>query len=470
MKKIQLRQEVRQLVGDMLTPVGIYLKLRDHFPHAFLLESSDYHRKENGFSFICLDPLAFFRVAQGVVTQQFPGEDPRRMKPPTAGAVPELLNNFLQFFRYQKNENPLGIDGVFGYTTFDAIQYFENIQINPEKNAEQTIPEIQYHFFRFLIAIDHFQNRLFLIENLLPGETSRLTELEALLQSRNFSAYPFTPEDEEHSPITDEEYKELVRKARHHCKRGDVFQVVFSRPFSQRFRGDDFNVYRALRSVNPSPYLFYFDYGDFRLFGSSPEAQLVVKDQKATINPIAGTFRRTGDDTTDQQLAEELTRDQKENAEHVMLVDLARNDLSRNATDVKVEVYREVQFYSHVIHLVSKVSGYLQDNAHTVRTMADSFPAGTLSGAPKYRALELILEYEKQNRSYYGGAIGYLGFDGACNHAILIRSFLSKNNTLHYQAGAGLVYDSDEEKELQEVNNKLAALKKAIWLASELVL
>lgn len=462
MKKIRLHQQSRELLADMLTPVGIYLKLRDHFPHAFLLESSDYHSQENSFSFICLDPMAFFRVADNEVTQQFPGEEPRRMKPPTPTAVPELLNNFLQFFAYESADNPLGMNGVFGYTAFDAIPYFESVEAPREKAGANNIPEIQYHFFRFLIAIDHFQNRLIIIENRLEHEASRTDEVVALLRSRNFSAYPFEARGQEHSPVSDEEYRELVRKAKHHCKRGDVFQVVFSRPFAQPFRGDDFNVYRALRSINPSPYLFYFDYGDFRLFGSSPEAQLQVKDGKATINPIAGTFRRSGDDKTDQELARKLSADTKENAEHVMLVDLARNDLSRNATDVNVEVYREVQFYSHVIHLVSKVSGTLKDRAHTVRTFADSFPAGTLSGAPKYRALELIYEYEKQLRSYYGGSIGYLGFDGTCNQAILIRSFLSKDNTLHYQAGAGLVYDSEEDKELEEVNNKLAALKKAI--------
>ncbi len=468
MKNVNLRQETRQLLADILTPVGVYLKLRDHFPHAFLLESSDYHGQENSFSFVCLDPMAFFQVAKGEVTQKFPNEDPRRMKPPTPSAIPELLNNFMQFFKYQGEYSPLNMNGVFGYSTFDAVRYFENIDAPTGFEAPNYVPEIQYHFFRFLIAIDHFKNQLFIIENLLEGEESRIHEIEALLRSRNFSAYPFFTEGKEESPITDEEYRSLVRTAKHHCQRGDVFQVVFSRPFSQRFRGDDFNVYRALRSINPSPYLFYFDYGGFRLMGSSPEAQLIVKDRCATINPIAGTFRRTGNDDTDRQLAQKLNKDKKENAEHVMLVDLARNDLSRNADEVNVEVYREVQFYSHVIHLVSKVSGKLKPNVHTIRAMADSFPAGTLSGAPKYRALELIYENERQNRSYYGGMIGYLGFDGHCNQAILIRSFLSKDNTLHYQAGAGLVVDSQEENELQEVNNKLAALKNAISAAAQI--
>ncbi|MGF1534732.1 MAG: anthranilate synthase component I family protein [Bernardetiaceae bacterium] len=468
MKKIHLRQQVRELLADMLTPVGIYLKLRDHFPHSFLLESSDYHGQENSFSFICLEPIAFFRMAAGELTQQFPNEDPRRLTPPTPESVPELLNNFLQFFHYDQANNPLNMNGVFGYNSFDAIRYFERIAVKDGSQAPNYIPEIQYHFFRFLIAIDHFQNRLLLIENLLEGEQSRSDQIINLLQSRNFSAYPFRTHGTEESPITDEDFKALVRKAKHHCRRGDVFQVVFSRPFQQSFRGDDFNVYRALRSINPSPYLFYFDYGGFRLFGSSPEAQLVVKEGKATIHPIAGTFRRSGDDATDQQLAKALSEDHKENAEHIMLVDLARNDLSRNADQVTVEVFKEVQFYSHVIHLVSKVSGTLKPRTHTVRVLADSFPAGTLSGAPKYRALELIRDYEQQNRSYYGGSIGYLGFDGTCNQAILIRSFLSKDNTLHYQAGAGLVDDSQEESETEEVGNKMAALRRAIVQAEEI--
>jgi anthranilate synthase component 1 len=307
------------------------------------------------------------------------------------------------------------------------------------------------------------------VENLREGETSQLETIHHLLIHLNFSTSGFSTLGDEVSNITDEEYKYMVSKGKEHCHRGDVFQVVLSRQFSQSFEGDDFNVYRSLRSVNPSPYLFYFDYGTYRIFGSSPEAQLRVMDKKATIFPIAGTFRRTGNDEKDKELARELCLDPKENAEHVMLVDLARNDLSRNASGVQVETFREVQFYSHVIHLVSKVSGELDTDANLMSVLGESFPAGTLSGAPKYRAMQLIDLYENQRRGFYGGCIGFLGFNKSLNHAIVIRSFLSKNKKLYYQAGAGIVADSSEENELQEVNNKLAALKKAILLANDII-
>ena len=232
--------------------------------------------------------------------------------------------------------------------------------------------------------------------------------------------------------------------------------------------GDEFNVYRALRSVNPSPYLFFFDYGDYKLMGSSPEAQLVIQNDKAFVHPIAGTFKRTGDDDADKMATEALLKDSKENAEHVMLVDLARNDLSRLCDEVKVEHYKQVQYFSHVIHLVSEVTGKVREGSNPFELVAKTFPAGTLSGAPKFKAIGLIDAYEPTPRSYYGGAIGFMGFDGSCNHAIMIRTFLSMNNTLTYQAGAGVVAASNPESELQEVNNKLRALKKAIDLAKQI--
>lgn len=259
-----------------------------------------------------------------------------------------------------------------------------------------------------------------------------------------------------------------MKKAKEHCFRGDVFQLVLSRRFFQNFKGDEFNVYRTLRSINPSPYLFFFDYGDFKIFGSSPEAQLIVQDGKAEIHPIAGTFKKTGDDKKDLISAKELAKDPKENSEHVMLVDLARNDLSRNGTNVVVEKNREIQFYSHVIHLVSKVTCKMKTTTNTFRVVADTFPAGTLSGAPKHKALQLIDKYEKIKRNFYGGAIGYMDFNGNFNHAIIIRSFLSLNNQLHYQAGAGIVADSIPESELQEVYNKLGALDKALIQAEKI--
>jgi anthranilate synthase component 1 len=328
---------------------------------------------------------------------------------------------------------------------------------------------MRYRLYQYVICLNHFKDELFICENRLTGLESDLSVVESLIRSKDVPVYPFSPKGDESSNMSDEDYRDMVRKGIQSCHRGDVFQIVLSRRFQQQFTGDEFNVYRALRNINPSPYLFFFDYGDYKLMGSSPESQLIVQNGKAIVNPIAGTFKRTGDDVTDQVMADKLLLDTKENAEHVMLVDLARNDLSRVCSDVKVEHYREVQYYSHVIHLVSEVTGRVAKQTNPFELMAKTFPAGTLSGAPKFKAMQLIDEYEATARSYYGGAIGFMGFNGDCNHAIMIRTFLSKNNTLTYQAGAGVVAASDPETELQEVNNKLGALKKAIEFAEGLI-
>ncbi len=379
-----------------------------------------------------------------------------------------LMDRFFTSFHVAEAEAKLPLNGLFGYMNFDSVHYFEKITLQAPDREEYRIPEVKYAFYKYVIAIDHHKNVIYLIENLREGENSQLDYIHHLLVNLNFITNGFSANEKETSNITDDEYREMVSKGKAHCHRGDVFQVVLSRQFSQPFEGDDFNVYRALRSINPSPYLFYFDFGNFRIFGSSPEAQIKISNGKASIFPIAGTFRRTGNDEQDKELAKKLALDPKENSEHVMLVDLARNDLSRNASEVTVDRFREVQYYSHVIHLVSQVSGQLPSDANLIRVMGESFPAGTLSGAPKHRAIQLIDTYENQRRGYYGGCIGYLGFDRSLNHAIMIRSFLSKNNRLFYQAGAGIVAGSVEENELQEVNNKLAALKTAIEMAKEI--
>ena len=466
MKKVPVRTETRKILADIITPVSIYLKVRDVFPNSLLLESSDYHSKENSFSFICMDPLAEFTVHRGVISTTLPGAGTVRTEAGPDERVTDHLERFVSSFDTGDRSEVMLVDGVFGYMSYDAVQYFEQITFRSRPEDQNGIPEIRYHFFRFIIAINHLTNELLLFENIVNGGESAVDTVVNLLHNRNIATYRFDTSGEEISGISDEQYKQMVTRGKEHCYRGDVFQIVLSRHFSQPFRGDEFNVYRALRSINPSPYLFYFDYGSYRLFGSSPEAQIEVKGGRATISPIAGTFRRTGNDMEDQELARRLAADEKENAEHIMLVDLARNDLSRTTEKVTVERYREIQFYSHVIHMVSRVSGVLPENASTIRIMGESFPAGTLSGAPKYRAMELIDRYEGRNRGYYGGTIGFIRLNGDINHAIMIRSFLSRDHVLHYQAGAGIVSESTEEGELQEVNNKLAALKKAIEMAT----
>lgn len=456
------------MLGDLFTPVGIYLRLRDRFRDTVLLESTDHHAAENSYSFICINAIAGIQISSAKSMEyKLPGQKPEQLTIKSSAEVPDQLWSFMQRFDAQEPAMKEGkfAQGLFGYTTFDAVQFFDTIQLHTAAGADPTIPLMRYRLYQYVIVFNHFKDELFICENLVPGLDSELSIVESLIKSKDVPVFPFKSQGEESSNMTNEEYKDMVQKGIQRCMRGDVFQIVLSRRFQQRFTGDEFNVYRALRSVNPSPYLFFFDYGDYKLMGSSPEAQLVIQNGKAIVHPIAGTFKRSGDDQVDQEMAAKLLADAKENAEHVMLVDLARNDLSRLCDDVEVSQYRQVQYYSHVIHLVSEVTGKVRKGQNPFELLAKTFPAGTLSGAPKFKAMEIIDAYEPTARSYYGGGIGFIGFDGSCNHAIMIRTFLSKNNTLVYQAGAGVVAASVPESELQEVNNKLNALKKAIGIA-----
>jgi len=465
---LKLHTNYKQLLADTVTPVSIYLKLRDKFANSILLESSDYHGNENSFSYICFHPIARFEVKNDTIFIQYPKTKAQTFPIQTGKQVIEHLHEFSKSFEVQQaNSFNFITNGLFGYMAYDAVKYYEDLKLQNFEGEDRSIPTILYQVYQYIIAINHFNNELYLFEHLLEGEKSHLQEIENLIFNRNIPQYHFRLLEEEKSNFTDEEFLAVIERAKEHCKLGDVFQMVVSRRFEQAFQGDEFNVYRALRSINPSPYLFYFDYGSFKIFGSSPEAQIVVKGTKATIFPIAGTFKRTGDDQADLALAQKLFDDPKENSEHVMLVDLARNDLSRNGTKVQVETFKEIQYYSHVIHLVSKVSAEVMPNTPTLQLVADTFPAGTLSGAPKHKAMQLINTYEKGNRGYYGGCIGFLGFNGDFNQAIMIRSFLSKNNKLYLQAGAGVVAKSDTHSELQEVNNKLGALRKAMQMAEK---
>jgi len=466
MKTFSLNTHYKKILADTITPVSIYLKIRDKFPNSILLESSDYHANDNNFSYICCNPIASIKVEGNTIYQTYPDGSSKNSLIESDGVVEEI-HKFTQRFKVDSNKEFKFINnGIFGYTAYDAIKYFEDIEIS-KKDHSVSIPEIYYAVYQNIIAIDHQKNEAYIFAHCFHSENN-IDDILQLIQTRQYASYDFKTKGSIESNLTDDEYKAHVELAKKHCGRGDVFQLVLSKQFSQQFSGDEFNVYRALRSINPSPYLFYFDYGNFKIFGSSPEAQLVVSDGKAEIHPIAGTFKRSGNDLKDAQLAEELIKDDKENSEHVMLVDLARNDLSRNGSNVTVENYREVQFFSHVIHLVSKVTGTIHKNTDTMQVVADTFPAGTLSGAPKHKAMQLIEKYEKTSRGYYGGAIGFMDFNGNFNHAIMIRTFLSQNHKLFWQAGAGIVAKSEAESELQEVYNKLGALTKAIEQAEEI--
>ncbi|NJX16426.1 anthranilate synthase component I family protein [Tamlana crocina] len=468
MEKYSLYTHHKRILTDTITPVTVYYKIRDKYPNSILLESGDYHRNHKNFSYICFNPIASIKVENEVISQTFPDGSTTTLNITDKVNVVDEIYNFTKRFDVKTEENFKFINnGIFGYTAYDAVRYFEDIEIGKKDNSV-IIPDVYYAVYKNIIAINHFKNEAYIFAHCYEDNENNIHEIDKLINVQNFASYNFNTKGDINSNLTDEEFKQNVELARKHCQRGDVFQLVLSRRFSQEFTGDDFNVYRALRSINPSPYLFYFDYGDFKIFGSSPEAQLIVSDGLAEIHPIAGTFKRTGDDAQDAVLAEQLKNDDKENAEHVMLVDLARNDLSRHGSQVNVETYREVQFFSHVIHLVSKVTGHKHDTTSTMQVVADTFPAGTLSGAPKHMAMQLIEKYEKTSRGYYGGAIGFMDFDGNFNHAIMIRTFLSKDYKLNWQAGAGMVSKSNQESELQEVYNKLGALTKAIKIAEDI--
>ena len=459
MKKIKLNNYHKKIFADTITPVEVYLKIRDIYPNSLLLENSDYMLANNNYSFICFNQIGYIKIKNNEITFSYPGEAVTSKQLSKNEKVSDVIHKYLDRFETSKSDFKFLNNGLFGFMSHESVKYFDSINI--ENKDDFDIPDIYYGLYQNIIAISQYNHEAHIFCNTIDN-SSNLESIEAILNNKSYSVFSFKKDGQPESTITDNEYLDYVKKAKDHCKRGDVFQLVLSRRFMQKFSGDEFNVYRALRSINPSPYLFFFDYGDYKIFGSSPEAQIIIKDGKSEIHPIAGTFKRTGNDEEDHITATELAKDPKENSEHIMLVDLARNDLSRSGNNVKVEKNREIQFYSHVIHLVSKVTAILKKNIKPFKVVEDTFPAGTLTGAPKHKALELIEKYEKVNRNFYGGAIGYIDFNGNFNHAIIIRSFFSQNNILNYQAGAGIVIDSVPEKELEEVKNKLGALDKAL--------
>ena len=471
MNRIKVRTKTRRLLADVYTPAGIYLRVRDRFRDTILLESTDHHVAHNSYSFICINAIAGIEVSSAdSIDIKYPSRPPERKTFSKEEKISSRLTAFVERFEVEKGSDREAAfaQGLYGYMSYDSKNLFDKGITIARQAEEDAIPLIRYRLFQYVIAIDHFKDEMIVCENVVEGVESEISLLDSLIRSRNVPSYPFLVKGEERSNMNNEQYMDMVRKGVQSCHRGDVFQIVLSRRFEQSFIGDEFNVYRSLRNINPSPYLFYFDYGDYRIMGSSPEAQLIVRNGKATLHPIAGTFRRSGDDDTDHKAAELLLADRKENAEHVMLVDLARNDLSMVCNEVVVERMKEIKYYSHVIHMVSEVTGKVSSSANVFDLLSCTFPAGTISGAPKIKAMELISKYEPTARGYYGGAIGFIGFDGSCNHAIMIRSFLSRNNTLVCQAGAGIVAGSDPVKELDEVNNKLGALKKAITMAEKI--
>ena len=463
METFKYQTTSKTILADLYTPVGVYMRLRDIYPQSALMESSDYHDSNNSRSFIGINPMASVAIGHGKSTVTFPDGSTEQHEVNKDYRSDKAIHALID--RIEVTGDHASVCGLFGYTSFNAVRYFEDIAVKDETQERNDAPDLLYILYKVVIVFDHFNNTLTIVS---LGDETELDTIYKQMNKANVKAYDFHPVGETTSPLTDEEHKANIRKGIQHCLRGDVFQIVLSRRFIQKYEGDDFKLYRALRSINPSPYLFYFDFGGFRIFGSSPETHCRIEGKKAYIDPIAGTTKRTGDAEADRQGAEYLRNDPKENAEHVMLVDLARNDLSRNCHGVKVDFYKDLQYYSHVIHLVSRVSGELDEGADPIKAFIDTFPAGTLSGAPKVRAMQLISEYEPHNRGAYGGCIGYIGLNGSLNQAITIRTFVSRNGELWFQAGGGIVAKSNEEYELQEVNNKLGALRRAILMAEKM--
>lgn len=463
METFRYTTKTKTILGDLYTPVGAYMRLRDLYPQSALMESSDYHEQSNSHSYIGINPMASVAVSHGIATITYPDGSTFSHEVDNDFGTDKAIHKLID--RIQVDGEDASVCGLYGYTSFNAVRYFENIAVKDEVQEKNDAPDMLYILYKVVIVFDHHNS---LVRLITLGDVDELDDVLKSMNKSNVKAYDFRPVGDVQSTLTDEQHKENIRRGISHCLRGDVFQIVLSRRFIQKYEGDDFKLYRALRSINPSPYLFYFDFGGFRIFGSSPETHCRIAGRQAYIDPIAGTTKRTGDAEADRKGAEFLRNDPKENAEHVMLVDLARNDLSRNCHDVKVDFYKDIQYYSHVIHLVSRVSGTLDNDADPIKAFIDTFPAGTLSGAPKVRAMQLISEYEPHNRGAYGGCIGIIGLDGSLNQAITIRTFVSRNSELWFQAGGGIVAKGNEEYELQEVNNKLGALVKAINLAEKL--
>lgn len=463
---MKLNTHIKKIVADCHTPVSVYLALRDKYQKPLLLESSDYNSKEGHYSYICLDPFAEITIQDNSLIQHIGGNI---LKEGITSKEDTLnkLEAFRKEFQFDDQPYKFCYAGLFGYTSYDAIPYFEDIEFVSKK--ECNILVMYYAVYSLILVFDHNTDSLYIISHGTDPDSAeqRSHEVEQTILHPKQRSFPFEAIGETITGLTHEAYKEIVAKAKQHCQLGDVFQLVVSKRFTQKFIGDEFNVYRILRNLNPSPYLFYFDFGNYKFFGSSPEAQLVIESDQAEIHPIAGTYKRTGNDAEDAANAKQLLNDPKEQSEHMMLVDLARNDLSKYCKNLHIDFLKQTQFYSHVIHLVSKVKGTLKGSVRPFDVLTGTFPAGTLSGAPKYKAMQLINTYEPVAREFYGGCIGFISHTGQLNHAIMIRTFMSKDYTLYFQAGAGVVVSSDAAKENEEVHNKINVLLKAIQQAEK---
>ncbi len=465
---------VREIAADLETPTGLYLKLRGNGP-SFLLESVEGGERMARYSFIGVAPRAQY-IVRGNEVEVVEGSR-RHIIVLNPGADPtHFLHSELRRFQSAPGTGlPRFIGGLVGYLGYESVRYFEPRLSSKLRRSH--LPDGIYLLTDTVVAFDHARRSLFLIANVLDGDTEGANRRLAQVAGQIHGPLPPASQPSIGSSGTSsnmgkEQFEQLVRTAKEHIAAGDIFQAVLSQRFSRETGAEPFDVYRAVRRLNPSPYMFFFDFGSIdgqplTLVGSSPEVFARLEGRSASLRPIAGTRARGADNATDTALMEELLHDPKERAEHVMLVDLGRNDLGRVCEygSVKVPELFSVERYSHVMHIVSDVEGTLRPKLTAFDLVRAAFPAGTVSGAPKVRAMEIIAELEPEARGPYAGIVGYFGFDGAMDACLAIRTLVAEGHTFSVQAGAGIVADSDPEKEYQETVNKAAAMLRAIEMA-----
>jgi len=469
----------RTLLADLETPVSVYLKLAQTSTASFLLESVEGGEQVGRYSFLGVNPKGLLTVQHNRVTVTRGGMTTTRDLNEGEDPLTVIEAEFGRVQPVQIEGLPRFIGGAVGYLSYDLVRYFERLPATAQDDLN--VPDAAFMLVDTLVIFDHAKHQLTVLANAhntgdpvaaYNDAVNRIeTVIDALAQPLPYLDAPPDPVDGTlHSNMTRDTFEANVRAAKEYIAAGDAFQIVLSQRFSRRTSAPPFAIYRALRALNPSPYMFFlrFDH-DFSLIGASPEMMVRLEDGTATVRPIAGTRPRGSNDAEDQALADELLADEKERAEHVMLVDLGRNDLGRVCAygSVRVPEMMFIERYSHVMHIVSQVQGTLRPGMNAYSLLRATFPAGTLSGAPKVRAMEIIEELEGPRRGPYGGAVGYFSFDGSMDTCITIRTMLMRGDTVYFQSGAGIVADSDPAREYEETVNKARAVATAITRAEE---
>lgn len=462
---------VRRRIGDIETPVGAMIKLGADDPGSFLFESIAGGERLGRYSFIGLKPEIWFRIKDGIA-ETSRSADFAEVERLSAAPV-DALREFAEAARAETTESlPPMASGAFGYVGYDMIQHVEPVSIT--KPDQLDVPEALLVIPRVMVIFDHIYQELLLIGRVNGTDDTAINALLDEVEARLESLPSLPPKDGRPQDValasntSKERYFEIVETCREYIKAGDIFQVVPSQRFSAAFKQKSISLYRALRRLNPSAFMFHINLGDVRLVGSSPEILVRLREGRVAIRPIAGTRPRSGNPAEDALRAEDLMNDPKERAEHLMLLDLGRNDVGRVAAYGSVEVTEQfiVERYSHVMHIVSHVEGNLRPGLDAVDALFAGFPAGTVSGAPKIRAMQIIDEVETHRRGIYGGAVGYFGWNGDLDTCIALRTAVLKDGMLHIQAGGGVVLDSDAQYEYDETVHKSGALKRAAELAA----